>query len=170
MGNRAAPANPASHVEILREATRDANAAVKDLRQMKREVEEASKEAQRALAGMLTASIEEMKNYTEKLIKAKISEEVATFKPAIDSAIKRAEEAVFARFDEIGAILLGEKGADGKRNGVGLTDVAKKYREMVDSLESGSVIWQNPPPKRETLNAVGIDESVARKILGKDAV
>ncbi len=162
MGKATAPTNPASHVEILREATRDANAAVKDLRQARRDVEEASRAAQVALGGMMRKSLEEMKEHTIGLIEAEINRQVGAITPSVRNATKAAEERILARFNE-----LGEKILNGDGDFPGVANVVKMMESVNDTLERQTV-WMSPG--REKLAAVGIDEAVARRMLGSEAV
>ncbi len=155
MGNKQAPANPASHVEILREATRDANAAVKDLRQARKEIEDASRAAQEALAGMMQESLNKMKAHWETLIQEEITRQVKDIVPSVQGAMTRAEQRIKDRFDEIGKQLESQSG---------LSRLSKTL-DAVTSLVDGMT-----GPNRERMAAVGIDEGVAKTMLGEEAV
>lgn len=99
-------------VAELREATRLANEALKDLRVERRELEKFLEGYQKWVADQL-----------ENAVKVEVQHMADTVGQAIDSAEKR----VFHRFDTLGDILMGED-KKGRREGT-LQDLVRQWME-----------------------------------------
>jgi hypothetical protein len=85
----------ADEIEDLREATRDAHAAVKDLRKVMGEWRAMKKEVE----GLTEKAITE---YVEPAVEVGLE----AYQGAIMTAIERAEDAVYERFDKIANVLI----------------------------------------------------------------
>jgi len=103
----------------LRDATREAHEAIKDLRQIMRE----AREIRADVVLLATTSAEEV---VDPVIVAALERYQATIATAIESATT----AVYARFDIIADLLLGETKKQRRRYGESLPETAAKIAEI----------------------------------------
>ncbi len=89
----------------LRFATREANEVLAELKQTLKALQKERSVIERLIL-----------NGFDELIRDQVAESLKTYQVSVDQAIKNATDAVFARFDQLSALLLGET-KDRKRRG-----------------------------------------------------
>lgn len=101
--------------EELRAATREAHEAMKDMKRLMRDVED-------LLARLHIAAHREVNGMLAEAVRAGMAEHQAAVLAAIDDGTKM----VYARFAEIGDILMGED-RDSKRAGSAIQELAQRW-------------------------------------------
>jgi hypothetical protein len=96
--------------QALREAIQEAHGLLKDLKQTKRTIE------------MLIAGVEEK-------LEEEVRTQVAGLEDATNKAIQKSTAAVFARFDQLAAILMGETDKDKKAGKESIPDLVEQFAE-----------------------------------------
>lgn len=113
---------PEEEVAALKAATREAHEAIKDLRAEIRK----AKIAQEALLDRLTEA------WTDG-VDLVIKEGLESYRETIEQAIASAQQAVYARFDQVADVLLGEDRATVRKGDESLVDTAKRIRRRRQS-------------------------------------
>lgn len=113
-------------VAELREATREAHEAMSDMKRLMKEVREVIGELRAA------AHVE-----VDEMITEEVRKGLDAYKAVLDKAIETATESVYARFDKIGDLILGEDSLTKKK---GLPSIEDMVRGKVDSDHIRSLV------------------------------
>jgi hypothetical protein len=105
-------------IAALKEATREAHEAIRDARQVKKELEDALREIPKRISDLVA-----------DLITTSTETQLAGYNDIIQQAIEAATDAVTHRFQTIADILLGEDKKTRKRGTPSLVDYAKRIAE-----------------------------------------
>lgn len=106
-------------IEQLREATRLAHEAMKDMKALIRE----AKTMEAALHEAVSTDVQE-------IIEACVAAGLASYAETIKDSTAKATEAVFERFDKIGEMLMGESKQQRRRYGESIPELAEKIAEQ----------------------------------------
>lgn len=115
MGDRRTPEEEA---EALREVVREAHAAIKDMTRVLREMRDVRAEIEAAAAKAFGDHMQEQ-----------VAAGLAEYRASIDAAIESATTAVYARFDTIADLMLGESAAQRRKGETPLIEHAQRIAE-----------------------------------------
>lgn len=114
-------------IEALKEATRAAHEVLKDIKQARRAAEQAKDELLSYVAAALEYGIEDIVKYS-----------LEEYQAVINRHTELATEAVFSRFDQLEAIMLGETRSQRRRNGESIQEMVERIFKHDQSADSGS--------------------------------
>lgn len=106
---------PHSEADDLREATRDAHAAMKDLRDLMRDFEHVHAEKKAEMENLVAQAM-------DKEISVIVKEGLSAYQETMSTAMEEAKQSVFARFDAIYDLLMGKTPAQRRRYGVDIEE------------------------------------------------
>lgn len=118
---------PVSEADDLREATREAHAAMKDLGKLMAEFDAKVEEKRHDLTELTYKAFDDE---VSKIVKEGLDE----YQQTMDEAIEEGQAAVIRRFDRIYDVLMGKDKAHIRRNGVSVEEAILGESESVKQL------------------------------------